>query len=397
MKKIDILITLGVIVLLFSGCIRENKTSSEINNTVVIKINPTEINSLDDFIDKVESIRFLPLETNNENTIDYVQKLWLTDRSMFIMTRSTNEVHKYRHDGTFQFKIEKKGKGKEELSSVFDFCPAPNDGLFILGYRNYYEFDSHGKMLRITPIIEPFESYGIRKFYIVNDTFSVFASSSTGCSERAVENNYIWVVNKLSNENRFCMYRYTKGIVDEVFHQSNDIILVNPYFGLDTIYSWQDNMVKPLYCIDFGDYKTSVDKIPADYYDGWKAVEFLNTTSGCLYINSAFMSDDWLMFKFMFKADDYQVLYHKKTANMLVGNYADNLHPHILYCTVPVAVFQNEFIYSIPAYLIVKKLESNSLDFKFLSEARHNEIIDQLKKVKETDNPVLMFVKMKPE
>ena len=378
------------------GCNSEQNKGLVSNRLITLNINPHKTNTLEEFISKVESVRFLPLESNADNPIDWVRKVWITDKSIFLYTGHTKEVHKYGHDGSFKFKIEKKGKGKEELNWVFDFCPAPNDGLFVLGYLQYYEFDSLGKMTQTHSIDIPYNDFDIFSFFIANDTFSIYSGYSSNQNNKIAKYN-ICILNNHTSESYFCMQQYTKGMAPKVFQQSNEKVLVNPFFGHDTIYIWDNNHVEPLFCIDFGEYKTPLDKIPVDHHNGQVAISFLKENPGCMFIRYVFMSNDWLTFIFTFNNNEYKVLYHKKKKDMLIGNHRLELFEHILFGSVPLAVFQDEFISAVPAYEIVKKLENNTLDFKFLSEARHQEIIDQLKKVKEKDNPVLMFVKMKPE
>jgi len=380
------------------GCQDEKKPHEAVHDVLTtIHVNPSKRNTKEDFLKLVEDVRFLPLETKNENPIDWVRKLWVTDKSIFVKTRNAKEIHRYGADGSFKFKVEKKGKGKKELSWIFDFCPALNEGVYVLGYNQYYEFDSLGQMNQEVPLKAPFSGFEFFNFFIVNDTFSIFSASGSGYSDNLVENNSIWVYNKDTKQSQFCMYKSTKGIATGVFHQSNDIILVNPYFGLDTIYAWQNNMVQPLYSIDFGDFKTPIERIPVDYHNGWVAVDFLSKNYGCLFIQSAFMTDNWLLFTVTCNSDLYEVFYHKQKKEALLFNVSDELHRHVFFGTPPKSVFRNEIIRAIPAHVIVEKRESNSLDFRFLSPQRHQELMAQLKDVKETDNPVLMFVKMKAE
>jgi len=70
---------------------------------------------------------------------------------------------------------------------------------------------------------------------------------------------------------------------------------------------------------------------------------------------------------------------------------AENLfHPRKLYLSE-----DNKFISSLDAFQVRQLITENKTSCSFLSERHRHEILEKLKKVKETDNPVLMLITLK--
>jgi len=386
-------------VLLLLGCntINENKSKETAFST--ININPEEKGKPEDFFNQIESIRFLSLENTSTNPIDYLKKIWITNNEIMVMT-GNDEFHKYTHSGQFILKKTIEGKGKAEVNSLYDFSAGKNGDFYILSYKEYYHFDKNGEFLNTYPLSFPNKDYNPTQFIVVNDTYQIYCAYETFNNGTIInESEYysMCIQNNQSNTFKQMLYRHTCIIADNTIVQCNDNILINPILGNDTIYIWNGNDVKPLYYIDFGKYKIPVEEIPQDYSNPFTMFRYAADNNKCTEINMGLMCEDWLLFYFRFGKESFLCCYNKNKNDYVLLSLSDERIESLFLDSRFLAVKNNEFILSIPAYRIKERIEINTLDFRILGEARHQEIIDQLKKVKETDNPVLMFVKMKPE
>jgi len=394
-----VVFAIGMLAIIFSCNENGQKTGIASEQLIRIPLDPTKVNDVADFISKIENIRFLSLENTSNNPIDYVRKLWATDNEYMLLT-DNNEFHKYTHSGQFILKKAIEGKGKAEVNSLKDFSAGKNGDFYILSYKEYYHFDNKGKFLKTYPLSFPYKDYNPSQFFIANDTFQIYCTyNTTNNGHKENENFYycMYIQNKQEDSFKQMLYRHTCPICDCTFMQCNDDILINPVLGNDTIYKWNGVDVRPLYYIDFGKYKIPVEEIPQDYSIPFTMLRYAADNNRCNEISRALMSNDWLFFNYRFGKDTFICCYNKNKNDYVLLSLNDDKTKSLFLDSWFLAVKNNEFIISIAAYRIKERIESNSLDFKFLSEARHQEIIAQLKKVKETDNPVLMFLKMKKE
>ncbi len=383
------------------GCQMEKKPHEADNKTLTtIHIELNKKNTSEDFLKLVEDVRFVPLETTNENVMGESTKIWVTDSLyyMLVFSAMNYQLHIYTHDGHFVLKKEAEGKGKNEINDLRDFCLGEDNTFYLLGYREYYHYNDKGDLLAVSPLKTPYENFNPTQFYISADSCMLMFNSSMRPQTPPEKEKYcMFSYNFKQKTWQNVLKRHTATVSDNVIIQSNSSILINPVMGIDTIYTWADGRFKPLYYIDFGDNKIKIDELPADYSSPLAVMGYARNNKKCFHILNVAKDDNWLRF-FFFCRDSYSNVWHNlNSGKTYLFNPKEEDIKHILLFSRPVGVCNNEFVYNISAHKILDFLQSNSLDFKFLSEARHQEIIDQLKQVKETDNPVLMFVKMKPE
>jgi len=375
-------------------CTSEKTISAENTELKILHIDPTKINSADAFKKIVADIEFIPLETKNCNSLDWVRKLWVSDSNFFILTGS-QEVLAYNLMGKFRFRKGREGKGKNEIHWLKDFCPGKDGGINILGYKEYYQFDRNGNFISAQPLILPYEKYNPGQFHIINDTIHLFSTSTTGKKDKPIEEYSLYLMNQFTKNHRMFLRRYTCNVSDNTFFQCNEDFLIAPVIGIDSIYRWADNHLVPFYYVDFGNYKITSDELPVDQSDPQPAFNYAQENNKCLHISTTLMNDDWLTFTYLFHNYYYRIMYNHASKNYIIIEYNKKNTQDIVFMTSPLAVYENKFISSIPAYRICDLLKSNSIDLSFLPEKRRHELIDKLKNVKETDNPVLMIITTK--
>lgn len=393
MKYFLIRISLSIIPLLyFLSCHTYQGEKEPDNEFISVRIDPTKTNSIRELTELVLDIELVPIETNSENLFDMCRRIILLDDQLLILTGHF-EVHSYNLDGTFNFKIAKEGKGKNEIFWINDISPGTDQSFYILGYLEFYEFDYYGNFINIYKIKLPYEGYNPTQFHIVNNGIQLY-SSSVSKERIGIERFSIAAYDPLKNRHKFALYMPTCNVGDNTFMQCDSILIIAPVIGVDTIYYLNSNSISPLFYIDFGKHQAIREEIPQDYISPQPAFSYAQRERKCLHVHNTFMNNEYLMFSYLFHTNYYRAVYNisKKEALIIKLNRgSDNL----LLMTGILAVVNNKFVTSIPAYKIAELVDNDRLDLSFLPKKRQNEILNQLENVQETDNPVLMLIEMK--
>jgi hypothetical protein len=385
-----------VILLLNVSCTSNGHKQQPHHQIEIVNINPTKVNDPEDFFNLIEDIDFIKLETTQSNPIDWIQKLWITDKNFLVKTGSW-EVHAFTHSGRYRYKKSKEGKGKNEIQNVNDFCPGPNESIYILGYQEYYVIDQYGAFVEIKLTPRPYESFNPGYFHIIDDQFQLYSTSTTGSKRNQMEEFSLWLHTNKKDVPKFFLQRKTCNIAKNAFLQSEDKVLITPVIGIDTIYAVIPNEVLPAFYIDFGIYKSISSELPADHIDPFTAFEYATENKKCLGIYAPFMDDHWLLFAYYFHKNYYLCMYNRVDQSYInIEKNKKNVN-NLLFMTSPLAFYQNKLYYSLPAYKIRGLLDDNAIGLNFLPQTRRLQLLEKLKDVKETDNPVLMLVTFKEQ
>lgn len=89
-----------------------------------------------------ESVRYVPLETNEEALISYVRKIIKDDHSYYIL--SGHAILRYNEEGKFLSKLDKRGKGPGEYNAINDFDISPSGQIMAISTWNkilFYHLD----------------------------------------------------------------------------------------------------------------------------------------------------------------------------------------------------------------------------------------------------------------
>jgi len=387
-----------IICICIIGCQNVKKPHEVVHDAITtIHVNPDKRNSKEDFFKLVEDVRLLPLETKDQNSVSGVSRIWLSEGEIFLLT-SNFVFQKYDKQGSFLLKKEKEGKGKGELITLRDFCPGEEGSFYILSYKRYFHYNRAGVFIGDYDVLTPHSNFNPMQFHLVGKDYELYSSSALFPQiPPEIEQYSFSLIDKVNNRHSLALRRYTANISDNCFNQSNSGFLINPVIGCDTIYTFDGNTIVPLFYIDFGEHKVVVNELPADYSSTEAVFSYARNNKKCIRIFGVMMDENWLMFSFFYHQSYYTALIHLKNERAMVFELNTENINHFMFRTGALAVFENEFVFSFPAHVLVEMRDSNSLDFRFLSPRRHQELMAQLKDVKETDNPVLMFVKLKAE
>ncbi|GAB1402827.1 hypothetical protein MASR1M74_00050 [Lentimicrobium sp.] len=395
-NKRNIFTILFTIFLTSTNCTSNSNKQQPLQQVEIVSINPTKVNDPKDFFNLIEDIDFIKLETTHNNPIDWIQKLWITDKSFLVKTGSW-EVHAYSHSGRYKYKKDKEGKGKNEIQNVYDFCPGPNESIYILGYKEYYIIDQYGAFVEVKSTPRPYESFNPGYFYIIDDQFQLYSTSTTGTKQNQIEEFSLWLYTNRSDVSKFYLQRKTCNIAKNAFLQNEDKVLITPVIGVDSIYAIISNEVVPAFYIDFGKYKSISSELPDDQTAPFPAFEYATENRKCLSIYAPFMDDNWLTFSYYFHKDYYLTMYNRIDQSYIIIEKNNKNVNTLLFMTSPLAFYRNKLYYSLPAYKIRGLLDDNAIGLNFLPETRRLQLLEKLKDVKETDNPVLMLVTFKDQ
>lgn len=394
MKLCTSIIALIILLIGNTGCNSIRHRNNAAPKLTTVFIDPTKTNSLSDLSRLVADIEFIPLETRPDNLMCWAREIWAWDNK-FLMLTGNFEVQSYSRDGKFNFKISKAGKGKDEILWISDISPGSNQNFYILGHLEFYEFDFDGNYIKTHPINLPYDGFNPSQFHIVNNTFQLFSTASLKHRE-GIERFSLVKYDVLHKKHHFALYMPTGNIGDNVFLQCDTMVMIAPVIGVDTIYYWNYNRVEPKFYIDFGKYKVDRNVLPQDYTDPHSAFSYAQKNKKALYILDPLMNDEWLIFGFFFHNNYYRAYYNKLNKNIIILEIPWGGSGFCLLTNIGfIAVVDNRFVTSIAAHKIHDLLSNDEIDLSFLSKKRQNEILNQLADVKETDNPLLMFVTMK--
>lgn len=106
---------ISVIVVSLMGC--NNNTN---NHTDIIEINLCEGNNTIVMTDFVCPTSFVTLEGTDSCLLKTIDKVVESEDALYILDRTSQEISKFDHDGSFLFKIGRKGDGPDEYAWVYD-------------------------------------------------------------------------------------------------------------------------------------------------------------------------------------------------------------------------------------------------------------------------------------
>lgn len=341
-----------------------------------------------------DSVRFIPLETNEKCLIrDIVYaNILKTDKYFFLPW--IEALFQYTKDGKFVRKIGRKGSGPGEFNWISQIDVDEKNGLlFMLTTSkriNVYDVES-GKFLRSMkcPDIDSGD------FAMLDDTTSVtflrntngkrkirlFVADTKGDTIKAfprsdlfeLNSKYSWMMG--SNSDRY-MFHY------------EDMVCCKDYYN-DTLFTVTRDLLEPRYIFEMGKYSLPIE-CRLEYLDGdGKRYQSLAAP----YVRyQAIETESYLFMPFSNWAGEgarnpRMAMFDKKTGDCfkVAGGYIKNDLGGGLPLRPATALDSKTLVFSWEVQQIFKEAEKNPAILEY----------DQLKGIKEDDNPVLMVVYLK--
>ncbi len=122
------------------GCSSEHQKQT---NSIAVNIDLDETIENQDINSLFRYSHFIPLETAHNVKISQVSKTQIIDNKIYILDRKQSVIFVFNIDGAFLFKINKRGRARDEYLSISDFEVGKNGSIYVnddsLGYIIVYD------------------------------------------------------------------------------------------------------------------------------------------------------------------------------------------------------------------------------------------------------------------
>jgi hypothetical protein len=377
------------VVFLNFSCVQSKNENYPIhnNNVVDININPNE--KLRNFGDFIKNVDYVRLETNDSCLIGEISKTIITDSTIIICDMKYSlAIYIFDLNGNFKCKIEKKGKGPEEYSSIYDVSISFDGSIWIFDMdgRKILEYAQTGEYISKTGL-----PFFFRKFEFISDReIAFFISSSFNINIDKEDHKYSLIRSDLSGKSIRASfirkYDDTKfdAVTDNPLRVFDNCVYFNPCFS-DTIYSVKEDSLIAKYKIKI----SSTKHIPP----------ITKETN-----NSDFQN--WINNHYLFLGD-YIVL----EDYVIVFIAVKEGYPYVIYSdsdnkTFPISGTHKsiiEFLFREPvsrfrentAVVAIHPMEIKSLEEQILNSKSDMLLQNLIKEIDVNDNPILFFYEFK--
>jgi hypothetical protein len=342
-------------------------------------------------------ITTIPLETNENCLITKVEKVMFYGDKMLLRDQA-KKLFVFNSNGKFLNEIAKQGRGPGEVLELRDFDIDSEGNVYVLDFQKIHKYTIEGKFLQSYSF-----SFSPKDEILCNPLD--FARRSNG-------NFYIWGASFGIDSNPegkfFAMYEMTKDgkIINRYFPLKHIItgesggrftryknqIIMNPFFGSNSIYSFDSVLVSEKYFLDFG--KKTLDlPIPEDFTS---IREFkINIDQSYFHSISHFMeTDNWIYFMFTHKMRVYNVYYSKELKKSFLSTVYPQVSGHLTPYMLLGSHDNNLIAFMDADYVLAQINKLKALDLSTLSPSEKSNL-ERLKQLESTDNPVLFICSLK--
>lgn len=377
---------------------KEKTDESEIvsTNCITLKIKG-DINSLLQIDSIFTDIKTIPLETKDECMIEeivkaifYGDKLFLQDNMKRLLVFNTN--------GKFLYEIGKIGRGPGEFLELRDFDIDKEGNIYILSFLKILKYKSDGTFLKgfsyhfaptdeiyCNPLEFALKSNG--NFYIWGASFSIKSNPEGKLFAMYEMTREGKIVNKY-----FPLKHIINGEWQNRFRRFENLLIMNPIFGSNTVYSFDSLTVNERYLIDFGK-KTLDQPVPEDFTS---IRDFrINIDQSYFHSIGKFIEvDDWIFFMFNYQMHLYNVYFSKKLNKSFISRQWPLVSGRIAPWNILAGNNDNFISFIDPKYVIEQINKCKEMDYNNLP-ASVKKNIERLEKIKVTDNPVMFICSLK--
>ncbi len=276
-----------------------------------------------DFMNAVDSIHFIPLQTSEDNLIGKVEKLIMTDKMIYLSDNST--IFIFKTNGDFLTKITPLDYNPEHPSPAFSY-DYDNNELIVVQPNSISYFSPNGifKRKEITPYIASDIAILDNKKIITSNNPSLNAHLGD------IAQNSLFIINN-NNQLEAAALPFTTSFSPPVQKQSlityNSHTLISRAFS-DTIFSYDATGLHALYILDFDSQKIHDNALLQDETHFKKA---LLGNNKYFFDGYAIETSNGLFFKLStLRAQTLYAYYDVKTRKLFGG-----LHPVVDFNKIP--------------------------------------------------------------
>lgn len=365
------------------------------DDSTSIKINLSDLNKFSNILDPkefVDSVSYISLETTVESLISGIEKLDIYNNRVYILDNLNKSLLVFADDGQFIRKVGKHGKGPQEFINPIDFViDQQQNRLLILDDKSskILVFSLEGEFIEENAV-----GFRFNDFLIGSDsTYIVNTDVRPNHHNEYLENYKLIIVDKkwdvLSRGNLYDSYHCSDIAFsrDALYRSGEKSILYNPMFSY-SIFELKDKDF-------FAKYTFGVEgmKLPENFECGLDFYDFSGTYDGrnssYAYINKPIVeSPDWLITTFRHKAQNAFMFYNRNTGKTYWGVFYNDDSDSFIFLAPMMGITDKGQFYS-----YVSALELKQRYLNYVKNTGRNS--GELEKIKEGDNPVIVFYKLK--
>ena len=341
-------------------------------------------------------IEYIPLETNETCMISYIMDIKFGKG--FFLVQSFNKIIRFQDDGLFTTKIGTEGRGPNEFTHIHDFdIDKKNQNIYLVSawQKRFFVYSDHGEFIRTFQCPQSNTSFKTSEDGILCYNINSFANVES--SYNLIDNNGR-IIKSFPNKYPWKLVQSGTAIFDHenIFYRFNNRLLKKEIYS-DTVYLFDNMNFKPYLVIEQGE-KLLTTKARSDFNSEYLFENFITQ-------NNLFEFGDYIFYEFGYgykighknfyygfigsKKEGFQTLISEENG---ITNDLDG-GPNIWPKTIK------------DGKTIIGWIDAIQLKTHIASEAFKNskpnypekkkELEKLANSLKETDNPVLMLVRLK--
>ena len=345
-------------------------------------------------------IKYLKLETKPECMLDFIRKVLVDNDLVFILSHTNPAGHLFIFSNTGKFirQVGNQGRGPGEYSSVSDFTLDRDSKkiYFIDSMGKLFVFDYSGKCLKTEKIgSKPTDiTYFNKHLYLLQCWPTYFLNNGFAISIKDLEQKTPDL--KLINRKYI---KFNKQIQDVMYvhnfwfsgNNQNSISLIESKF--DTLYHIStDGKIEAKYIFDLK------NKTPRDLFFVQEYDDALTKYSSYSLINE---TDNYIILRVLHRSQFYLYFFNKNTGKLLKQN--TNMLKQNIYNDydgglpfTPRGLVDKNVIFAIQSPSKIKEKLENPDKLMVKNTSAYTYIKDLTKDAEITDNPILVFVTLRP-
>ena len=407
MKKLIIIL---ITITLFS-CIQEEKTKDLRVIDLASNVGKTSVVNLSEI---AESIDYIPLETNDESLLaPPLTNLNFVNGKLYIRQFMT-EIKIFNQDGSFIKIFNKKGRGPQEYESLFDFYIDPlTSNLLIYSHRKLSEYNSEGDFIKriLLHQKEEISIFGPNRYFKIEEnlnliTFRNYKSKYTSCVTDSLFNVLYFI--SFSDKDLSTRLNSSKQIyfLDPYFYKFRDSVRIFNGYGENILSASNSKGVDTSFILNYGEYHYKNINLNVRNYNN---LPFIRR------YRSVYESTNYLFMEFFMGSLPHKpkiILRYEREKNEkkvelpITASLFNKKTGQFQYVDQP-EINQFGFVDDFeggpaiwPDYISEDDFMVTIIDaYKFIQHAQTHKVSDKFKKIadglKETDNPVVVLVKLK--
>lgn len=345
----------------------KNCKTISVDATTVRNVNPEKV---------FKDIGFIRLETNQKCLIGKIDQIEFYNNKIFILDGISNSICIFNRDGKFVTRINNRGKGPGEYSTIDKFR-IERDTLYIADndFLKIIQFSLSGEFIKEKKL-----RFNFSDFQISNNRYLFYNDNLP--QRKGFSSKLLCFDNEFNLKSKFFDYDAHKDYRRRNFYEYGEKIRF--VHGLDEyIYEILENEILPVYKIDFGSNKYNTKK-PLTYE--YLFSEDFENSQYAVFPDYVIENDDFLYFNYT-RGNLGFMLFYSKLNNRSYPIYQVKSNS-LLSCIsgLPLNLIDNKFVTYIDPY---KFLEKNREPIKDpILKAKFDEMGKQ---VTVNDNPIIVL------